>query len=548
MDADRAPLSRGRRAWSTANHPPRWLFASLATLPVVALVALYAAPLATLLARTASWSAVTATARLPGIGGLWWFTLWQATLSAALTIAVSLVPAYVLGRFRVRGRQLLLSVLTVAFIMPTVVVGAAFAALLPSSWNGTVWAMIVAHVWLNLAVAVRLQVAAWRLLPTDATAAARTLGASPWQVTRWVVWPHLRAPLTTAAGMVFAFSFMSYGVARVLGGPRNPTVEVEIARRATAVGDIDGAAVLAIAQLLLMATIAIVISRRAATQATGGQRGTGERAPGRRHRLLVRLTMAATWFVVLTPMAVLAVRSVRGPSGFTWSGWRWWGDEGAGGARLGIDAGAALRVSLINCVVATAVATAIGVATALAVRVAVTRRRSSSGRALRAAWLAPLATSPVAIGFGVLITFDQAPFDWRGSRLVVPLSQALLAAPLVMVVCLPALLAVSSTTYEAAATLGASPARSLWHIDSRRVRGPALAGAGLAAAVSLGDFGAASVLSRTGDPTATVAVVSLLSRSGELAVRRGSALATALMVLTAAVVLLVERSPTVRLR
>jgi thiamine transport system permease protein len=137
VDADRAALSRDRRASSTANRPPRWLFASLAALPVVALGALYAAPLATLMARTARWPAVTATARLPGIGAIWWFTLWQAALSAVLTVAASLVPAYVLGRFRVRSRQLLLSALTVAFIMPTVVVGAAFTELLPSSWIGT---------------------------------------------------------------------------------------------------------------------------------------------------------------------------------------------------------------------------------------------------------------------------------------------------------------------------------------------------------------------------------------------------------------------------
>jgi thiamine transport system permease protein len=535
---------------STAvNRPPRWLFASLAALPVVALGALYAAPLATLMARTGRWQAIATTARLPGIGAIWWFTLWQAALSAALTIAASLVPAYVLGRFRVRGRQLLLSALTVAFIMPTVVVGAAFAALLPSSWTGTATAMIVAHVWLNLAVAVRLQVAGWQLLPMDETAAARTLGASPWRIARWAVWPHLRAPVTTAAGMVFAFSFMSYGVARVLGGPGNPTVEVEIARRATALGDVDGAAVLAIAQLLVMAAIAIVISRRTVAGTASEVRGSSERAPGRRHRPLVWTTMAATWFVVLAPMAVLAVRSVRGADGFTWSGWRWWSNGlPTTAARLGIDAGAALRVSLVNCVVATAAATCVGVAVALAVRVAVSRGRSRSGRVLRAAWLAPLATAPVAIGFGVLITFDQAPFDWRSSWLMVPITQALLATPLVMAVCLPALLATPPGAYEAAATLGASPTVGWWHIDARRVRGPALAGAGLAAAVSLGDFGAASVLSRTGDPTATVAVVSLLSRPGELAVRRGSALATALMVLTAVVVLLVERTAAVRQR
>ena len=61
-----------------------------------------------------------------------WFTLWQAAASTALTVVVGLAPAYVLARYRFAGRRLLAALLTAAFVLPTVVMGAAVLALCPA--------------------------------------------------------------------------------------------------------------------------------------------------------------------------------------------------------------------------------------------------------------------------------------------------------------------------------------------------------------------------------------------------------------------------------
>ena len=61
-----------------------------------------------------------------------WFTLWQALLSTALTIVVGLAPAYVIARFDFPGRRVLDSALVAVFVLPTVVIGAAVLAVLPS--------------------------------------------------------------------------------------------------------------------------------------------------------------------------------------------------------------------------------------------------------------------------------------------------------------------------------------------------------------------------------------------------------------------------------
>ncbi len=58
-----------------------------------------------------------------------WFTTWQALASTALTLLIALPGAYVFARFDFPGRHVLRAVVTVPFVLPTVVVGTAFLAL-----------------------------------------------------------------------------------------------------------------------------------------------------------------------------------------------------------------------------------------------------------------------------------------------------------------------------------------------------------------------------------------------------------------------------------
>ena len=158
----------------------------------------------------------------------------------------------------------------------------------------------------------------------------------------------------------------------------------------------------------------------------------------------------------------------------------------------------------------------------------------------------PLGASAVTVGFGLLLAFGRPPLDLRGSVVLVPLGHALVAIPLVLAVTLPVLRALDPRLREVAATLGASPWRT-WRTVDGRALAPALAvGAGLAAAVSLGEFGATAFLARTGEPTLPVVVVRLLGRPGEANVGTAAAAATLLMVVTAAVVLLADRWRTER--
>lgn len=527
------PVERDRAALSP-NALPRWLVPAIAALPIVVLAGLYFWPLATLLTRVVRPSSLGEALRLPGLADVLWFTLWQALVSTILTLAIGFLPAYVLARYRFAGRRALLAIVTVPFMLPTVVVGAAFLALLPNDWHGTARAVIVAHVFFNIAVVVRLVGAMWAVIPTELTAAARTLGASPAQVLRHIVLPLLRPSLWAAATVVFLFTFTSFGAVRLLGGSANPTLEVEIVRRATQLGDVDGAAVLSLLQLLALGAV-VWWSARSQRRGTNALSGSSHwrAARSRRERSAVLATAGVIAVVMSIPLIVMASRSFRLGDQWTLTAWRKLGSaEVRPGVSLGVDPIASLLTSLRFAGVAAIVSVVVGGLAALAIAAA--RRR---GALLDVGLMLPLGTSAVTVGLGLLITFDTAPFDWRSRWWLVPLGHALVAIPFVVRAVLPVLRAIPRDQRAAAATLGASPTRAWLAIDVRRVLRPLVAASGLAAAISLGEFGATTLLTRAGTETMPIAIARLLGRTGELPRAQAFALATMLLVVTAVIII-----------
>lgn len=532
MDADRSSLT------PAANAIPRWLRVALVSVPVAFLGLFYVWPLATLLARVLGLSAVRSTLSSRGLGDVLWFTLWQAVVSTVATVSIGLAPAYLLSRWDFPGRRALRALVTIPFLLPTVVVGAAFVSLLPDGMTGTAFAVIVAHVFFNVSVIVRVVGALWAQIPNDLGAAARTLGASPMQVWRHVTLPLLRPSLVAASTVVFLFTFTSFGAVQILGGPGNPTIEVEVARRATQLGDIPGAAVLAVFQLLFLALV-IVLAARAQRTAAVAFRLSPQRRPRAattRTRVAVAAGAVVTAALVLAPLAALFVSSVRIGGQWTLTAWR---DLGAAevrpGLSLGVDAAASIDRSLRIAVVATAVGVIVGTLAALAVAAA--RRH---GRLLDAGLMLPLGTSAVTVGLGMLITFDVPPVDWRGSWWLVPVGHALVATPFVVRTVLPVLASRPRSWLDAAATLGASPARAWWAIDVPLVRRPLVVATAFATAISLGEVGATTFLTRTGRETVPLAITRLLARAGDIPRAQGFVLATMLALVTGALILAVE--------
>ncbi len=527
--------------------------------PLAFLALFYAYPLAGIVATSFAREADGLLRALasPATGRVVLFTLGQAAASTALTLLVGLPGAYLVARYRFAGKTLFRALTAIPFVLPTLVVAAAFDALLgsrgwvnaaleaaglpPLRFTRTLGAILIAHVFYNTTIVLRLVGDYWSRIDRRLWDAARTLGAGAAQ--RWlrVSLPLLAAPVAAAAVLVFIFCFTSFGVILILGGPRFATIEVEIYYQTISLFDLPVAASLALVQVAITLVLGIAytrLMRRVSRPLPLRAPRTNERSlTGRRARALAAAVLLGIAIFQLAPMAALAARSVSGAEGPTLAFYRALSTESRQGAFHG-SALSAVRNSLGFAAAATVIALAVGTPAAWALG---RHGASRSSRLFDPLLMLPLGTSAVTLGLGFIVTLNRPPVDLRASPLLIPIAHALVALPFVVRSLAPALATVEPRLIQAARVLGAGRAAV-----ARRVELPIVARAmGVAAAfafsISLGEFGATAIVARGDLPTIPLAIFRLLGRPGALNLGQGLALATILMLVTAVVVTAIER-------
>ncbi len=500
--------------------------ALLALVPLGFLAVFFVWPVGAILARglwhdgSLDLAAFTDTLREPGLAHVIRFTVWQATLSTLLALAVGLPLTAVLSRVQFRGRALVHALVIVPFVLPTIVVATAFRSL---GVEYSLGAILLAHCFFNLAVVVRVVGTTWETLDRRTTDAARVLGAGPVRTFWSVTLPALRPALVAAGSIVFLFCFTSFGVILVLGGPTFATLETEIYRQTAELLDLRTAAVLSVLQLLAVVG-ALVVAGVMAGRAGRRRVGRPDRIRLRTNaaRLVAALAVLPGLGLVVVPVVELVRRSLADRA----LGWSRLGDVTPG---FGASPLHAITTSLEIAVAATVISVSLGLALATAVT---RRRRSRLGRLGELAVVLPLGVSAVTVGFGFLIVFDTPPLDLRTSWWIVPIAHALIALPFVVRTAVPLLRDIDPHQREAAALLGASPRRVWQEVDLRVIARAAVVAAGFAFAISLGEFGATLFIVRPETTTVPIAIYRFLGRPGATNSAQAFALATILMLLT----------------
>jgi len=462
-----------------------------------------------------------------GTDSLLWFTIWQAALSTLLTLVAGLPLAWAIGRFRFRGRSTARALVLVPFVLPTVVVAAAFLEVLPDDYEGGIGTILVAHVFFNVAVVTRIVGGAWATIDPAAGEVAAVLGAGPWRRVREVTLPQLAPALSASAALTFLFCFTSFGVILILGGPGRATLETEIYNRAARQFDLQAAAMLSLLQLgavaIVLAVASILEGRAGVAGKLAGERDVLRRPTARERVALVTVLSLAAVALAL-PLAVLVERSL-----------------GSFGALfretpvLLVRPWQAAGYSIAFAAVATVIALLIGGLAAHALA------RRPPG-ALDGFVLLPLGASAVMLGFGFVIAFDSPPLDFRSSWWLVPVAQALVATPFVIRIVTPALRSIDPRLREVAATLGAPPSRAWREVDLPLTSRAFAAAAGFAFAISLGEFGATVFVARAEQPTLPVAIFRFLGRPGEQNQGTAAVLAVVLAAIAVGAALLAERA------
>lgn len=487
---------------------------------------------------------------------VWWFTTWQAALSTALTLAVGMPLAYLFARYTFPGKTVLRALTTIPFVLPTVVVAAAFTALLgpngllngwlqaafdlaapPIRIQQSIGIILLAHVFYNVSVVIRTVGSFWANLNPRLEEAAAVLGAPRWAQLWHVTLPLLLPSILAATLLIFLFCFTSFGVVLILGGLRFATLEVEIYRQAVTLFNLPTAALLALLQMaftfVIMALYTRLQARSALPLELRPQRDTAQPPRSLRQRLLVGVGLLALLLTLLSPLLALLWRSVTlGDSGFTLA---YYSELSVNRRQSAFFAPpvVAIRNSLVIAAATVLLSLVLGIISAYLLA----RPRRGLAALLEPIFLLPLGTSTVTLGFGYILTLG----DLRTSALLIPLAHTLIAAPFVVRTFLPALRSLDPRLRQAAATLGAPPSRVWWEIDVPLLGRAALVCAAFAFTISLGEFGATLLISRPDLPTMPVVIYRSLSRPGLLNLGQALAMSSILMLTTAVGLLAIER-------
>lgn len=210
-----------------------------------------------------------------------WRTLEIALLTTGFSLIVGFFTAYVVSRASPRWRSIL--IIAAVFPLLTGVVVRSFAFLILLGRNGIVnrfmvWlgvdgapysmlftegAVIVAMVYLFVPLMILTLVGVLENIPDDVIEAAASLGATPAQVFRQVIFPLAVPGLIVGAVLVFTGSFTAYATPQLVGGERVMVMGTFLHQQAMVAFDWDSAATIAAIMVAVTLAVVLVMTRMA---------------------------------------------------------------------------------------------------------------------------------------------------------------------------------------------------------------------------------------------------------------------------------------------
>ena len=250
------------------------------------------------------------------------FSLWQAFLSTLISVGLALLVArafFQLGDFPLRNS--LLRLFGIPLVIPAVVAVLGVVSVYGSQgWiplgrdlyglNG----ILLAHVFFNLPLAVRLLLPAWLSIPRQHWQLGDQLRFNRWQKWKHLEWPALAENLPGVTLLIFMLCLTSFAVVLTLGGgPKSTTLEVAIYQSLRFDFDPARAVVLALLQFSLCALVALLSMRfQKLPEVEITQSSVLRKQKTRLQPLNSLLVFAAAVFVFM-PMLAMSIDAFSGP-------------------------------------------------------------------------------------------------------------------------------------------------------------------------------------------------------------------------------------------
>jgi thiamine transport system permease protein len=471
-----------------------------------------------------------------------WFTFWQAGLSTFLTLMCALPCAFVLSHYEFKGKKTLKILASIPFVLPAVVVAAAFQACFGKhgvffgfTIDHPLVLILMAHVFYNFSVMLRIITGFWSSLQGRIKEAAMMLGAGPWQVFLNISLPLLKPAILAASMLVFIFCFSSFGIILILGGPSLSTIEAEIYRQAAHLFNLPLASFLSLIQIgftFFLMWVYTVFTKRAARFAPDAEQANLKKPVHVWEKMMIAGVILFIILLCLVPLLALVSKSLTHNNTVSFVFYKALFDNPSGSIFY-IPPVHAVKYSLLFAGTALVIALVTGVCAAVLIRFCDRNIDNRLTSFFDPIFMLPLSTSAVTLGFGIIITLDKPPLNLRTSIFLIPIAHALVGFPFVVRAILPALRSIPQQLTDAASMLGASPLKIFAFIDLPLMSKALVAGAIFAFTISLGEFGATIFTARPGTPTIPVAIYRFLGQPGAMNYGQAMAISAILMIVTA---------------
>ncbi|TCP87854.1 thiamine transport system permease protein [Rhizobium sp. PP-CC-2G-626] len=432
------------------------------------------------------------------------FTLIQAGLSTLLSVAFAIPVALALARRRsFIGRIWIIRLMALPLGLPALVAALGIVgiwgqqgivndlfALLDLDRPVAIYGLagiLVAHVFFNMPLAVRLLLSGIDRIPGEYWLVSANLGISSFSLFRFIEWPVIRGLLSGIAGLIFMLCATSFTLVLTLGGgPAASTLEVAIYQALRF--DFDPPRAIALSALQIMVTAVLLLALRWLTPPATEGFTTGRpvrRFDGRSRTAILFdiLVIALAALFVAAPLASVLVSGLASDL-----------------AKLASDAQVhrALATSLGIAAASAALSVALATVMLTTRQILLSPRRPArfahvfSGSVAAGTSLV-LLVPPVVIGAGWFLLLRPLGDVARFAPVVITFINTLMALPFVTRVLAPAIATRAARTGRLTTSLGISGWSRIVLVDGPGLRRPLLMALSFAAALSLGDLGAVAL-------------------------------------------------------
>ncbi len=455
------------------------------------------------------------------------FSFWEAIISVILSLLVGLPIAYIITKYEFRGKNALIALMMIPFILPGVVV--AYAILTLYGINGFVTQIIkflfgyelvlgqgltgifIAHVFYNAPLAALIISSVWKRIDPELEYAADVLGSTGAHKFFRLILPLISPGIFSAALIIFIFCFTSFEIIVILGGAVYRTMEVEIYTLYLAFFDFNRAAALSIIQLLIIAIVTFVYLRVLEGITEGRKIGRTEIIEARKlfssykdllnpKKLILFIYLVSFSLFMITPLIIVFIASIIDPvtKRISFVGWSTLFSN-AYNTFLGAPPIVAPINTITYSIIASTLVFAISIASARFLH-----GKKFISLIYGVLIFIPVATSRITLGLGMIAAFGSTGILSIDPRPLIIIAHTIIAYPFATRTILNGYSKIDPDLLNISDVLGASNRSKFLKVELPLLKPSLATSLVLAFAISAGEFAATNLLYRSKYATLTV--------------------------------------------